>query len=708
MNQLVHEFGRRESIGGLYKRIKFRHLFVFFILCRIPYLITLYPGSMLYDSASSIAQFYGIATHTQSVTAASELLYTDHHLILFTFFMGGFIKLGELLGSQNLGFFLYILLQMAVSNLIFSYFLTTIQDEVSPAGFWFAVLLYALLPHISLWQLTMSKDSCFSAFVLLFCCCVYRALRTDSVSAPDRRLKFLLYLCALLCCFTKHQGAYLIIAVSVVFLIAYRKRHLRMAAILMLMGIFYLTVYSNLILPLCQVSKTGKQEALGFMFQQTARYVVDHPDDITEGERQAIDHILPYDRLAELYDPGLQDPVKFEYNQSASREDLSNYLRAWFSMFFRHPASYFNASLDVFGDYFRAFGHSMLYCLTPIQDNSIVRANPVLDLYNTASQSDLDALGQGLSRLASLPALHFFFCYPCFSWSFVAFFLILLFRKKTAAVVALTPVALSLCILLISPDLEYRYFLPITYAWPVTAALALAPGGHGIAGVPSAGKKRKWLCLAAAVTGTLLLFVFCREVDPTVVNSIRVPAVVYSDEPVRFTVETSAGAKHLFLYAEDGSNAGSWHARPANSRVSGGVRLWTVEKFFYKPGDRTITFRAGETATPTDSSKSVQFSLRDASAVIGVDAGDDVAKGTEMTFTVETTPVANYLMMYMENGDLVKQWKADELNSTVEGDKRIWTVRYAFAAPGQRVMSFKTGMTPTPTDCSMTICFTVF
>ena len=184
--------------------------------------------------------------------------------------------------------------------------------------------------------------------------------------------------------------------------------------------------------------------------------------------------------------------------------------------------------------------------------------------------------------------------------------------------------------------------------------------------------------------------------------------MVYSDEPVRFTVETSAGAKHLFLYAEDGSNAGSWHARPANSRVSGGVRLWTVEKFFYKPGDRTITFRAGETATPTDSSKSVQFSLRDASAVIGVDAGDDVAKGTEMTFTVETTPVANYLMMYMENGDLVKQWKADELNSTVEGDKRIWTVRYAFAAPGQRVMSFKTGMTPTPTDCSMTICFTVF
>ena len=47
--------------------------------------------------------------------------------------------------------------------------------------------------------------------------------------------------------------------------------------------------------------------------QQTARYLKEYPDDVTKEEAKAIDGVMKYDEIADLYNPELSDPVKATY-----------------------------------------------------------------------------------------------------------------------------------------------------------------------------------------------------------------------------------------------------------------------------------------------------------------------------------------------------------------------------------------------------------
>ena len=67
------------------------------------------------------------------------------------------------------------------------------------------------------------------------------------------------------------------------------------------------------LLPTWGVALSGRQEKLGTLFQQTARFVRDYPEEVTDVERKTIDAVLPFDSLASAYQPALQDAVKFMY-----------------------------------------------------------------------------------------------------------------------------------------------------------------------------------------------------------------------------------------------------------------------------------------------------------------------------------------------------------------------------------------------------------
>ena len=88
----------------------------------------------------------------------------------------------------------------------------------------------------------------------------------------------------------------------------------------------------------------GKREMLSIPFQMTARYVKEHPDDITEEESEVIDKMLYMETLAERYDPVSADPVKgFAFYEIHNTSDYLDYIRVWFTQGCRHPGSYVNA-----------------------------------------------------------------------------------------------------------------------------------------------------------------------------------------------------------------------------------------------------------------------------------------------------------------------------------------------------------------------------
>ena len=93
----------------------------------------------------------------------------------------------------------------------------------------------------------------------------------------------------------------------------------------------------------------GKREMLSIPFQMTARYVKEHPDDITEEESEVIDKMLYMETLAERYDPVSADPVKgFAFYEIHNTPDYLDYIRVWFRQGCRHPGSYVNAFFERF------------------------------------------------------------------------------------------------------------------------------------------------------------------------------------------------------------------------------------------------------------------------------------------------------------------------------------------------------------------------
>ncbi len=88
------------------------------------------------------------------------------------------------------------------------------------------------------------------------------------------------------------------------------------------------------------------REALSLPFQQTARYITEYGDEVTDEEKKAIDAILDYDSLAEKYDPRISDPVKNTFRKDSTKEDLINYFKVWLQQIKKHTLTYFKATMN--------------------------------------------------------------------------------------------------------------------------------------------------------------------------------------------------------------------------------------------------------------------------------------------------------------------------------------------------------------------------
>ena len=94
-------------------------------------------------------------------------------------------------------------------------------------------------------------------------------------------------------------------------------------------------------------------EAMSIPFQQTARYVCEYEDEVTEYERQVLDDVLNFEGM-KSYQPNISDPIKILYRGG----DLTDYMKIWVQMFFKHPGCYVAAFVN------KGYGY-----LAPVEQN---------------------------------------------------------------------------------------------------------------------------------------------------------------------------------------------------------------------------------------------------------------------------------------------------------------------------------------------------
>ena len=446
----------------------------------VPWLLAFYPASMNWDTYYQIAMFSGETPvwvipygPTGSIV---DHAFSDHHPFFDTLIYGAFAQFGRILsGDWNLGVFLFVLIQASGMAISFTASISYFAKKGCPCLLLVAVyLFFALIPFIPAWAGTMVKDTLFSWLYVPYFLLLYMIL--SSRGKIDQKAVALFIVLGLLLCLTKKTGPYIVIPTAIAFALFYRKGVVYCFAQAILSIVLMWVVLPQLVFPAFDVIPGGKQEALGALFQQTARYVVDHPDEVTQQEKEVIDAVIGYDDLAARYDYLNADTVKFWYRyNTVTDEDMRNYYEVWLTQGLRHPGSYISSWLATSGSYFAESGTLNLLESTSDVEHSGTELLSRPGVFNSLRCFLLNSYHSA----KNVPIVNYAFSVALYSFLIPACSLFVAVCRRRDLLPLFIPVLLSLASCAMTPCFDTRYALPLIYTAPllVCAVLTVVQGG---------------------------------------------------------------------------------------------------------------------------------------------------------------------------------------------------------------------------------------
>ena len=294
----------------------------------IPNYIAYLPGIFTVDAINQLEQF---ASHT----------FTNHHPILTTFIEAPILMIGKHIGHLGIALAFYLLLVFCFSSFILSRGFRWMSRHNTPYAIRMIMLVYfCIYPVWSAYARTLVKDTLFYPVFYLYILFLFDIMidQEQFFSKTSKMMQWIVL--SVLLCLVRHNGFYVAVASIVGFICICKGNRKKCVAVLAGLVIFW-QVYNSM-LPGLGVTPGGKQEMLSIPFQQTARYVKEHKNEVTKEEKAVINKVLDYKTIGKNYDPNLSDPVKNTYK--GKDEYLSEYFKVWWKQFLKHPKTYFDAT----------------------------------------------------------------------------------------------------------------------------------------------------------------------------------------------------------------------------------------------------------------------------------------------------------------------------------------------------------------------------
>ena len=444
------------------------------LACWLPYLIAVFPGTMNWDTAYQIDQCYSDGTVWVIPWAATESVsdahFSDHHPLFDTLLYGAFaLPSDKLFGTWNYGVFAFVVLQSAFTAATFSLATAYLGKVGAPrkltAG---TYLFFCLVPFYPLYAASMVKDSTFAPLFVLYFLMLVECARTrgDFLTGNKRNIACFAII-GLMLALTKKPGLYLVLLSGIALVFVYRKAW---KAYLLQMGV--VTVVMMVLLPLAvfpalHVIPGEKQETLGTLFQQTARFAVQYPNEVTDDERTAIDRVIMFDGIAERYDPYCSDPVKFFYRYDAcTGDDLREYLRVWLDQGLRHPWTYVESVLVTTAPYI-AFDGKL-----EVHENTVDVYADTPRVWQPEALAPLRNALTGLYHwLLDAPVLCLLFRVGLYAFVVPSLVFMAFVMRRSRYVPVFVSLALSLAVCVVTPVFHARYALPLLYLAPLLVGL---------------------------------------------------------------------------------------------------------------------------------------------------------------------------------------------------------------------------------------------
>ena len=355
----VEDF-KLETMGKLRRILKFidEKPFLSSILIIIAfwliYIIAFYPVILSPDPSFQIKQFFNVDTkYAEGVVKLDENVnITNHHPVVHTLLLGECISLGRLIGSDNFGLFIYSMIQIGILSATLSYTIKYLKKvNISLKVRVILLMIYSIVPMFPFYAMSAVKDTIYTSFMILYVIFLYDFITFNKDKKISNIKVIYVILLLLLISLFRNNGIYVIV-LSFPFIIFYSRKNMIKTITIFAIFLSLTTCYSKVILPYFKITNGSIREMLSIPFQQTARYVKNHGDEISEEDKRAIDKILIYDTIAERYQPELSDPVKNKYNKYATSDDLKEYFKAWYRGLTKHPGTYIEATINNTYGYF--------------------------------------------------------------------------------------------------------------------------------------------------------------------------------------------------------------------------------------------------------------------------------------------------------------------------------------------------------------------
>ena len=414
---------------------------------------------MPYDGYRQLNMYYGIEA------------ISNHHPWITTLVIGTLFRIGRTI-SDNFGVFLIIIVFYIFQAYCYAFVCDKIKKWNAPN--WLrrgSLVFFAVVPAFSAYSQTVMKDGIYTAifavFITLFLECLMKQNKELSKRQVFKQYGILL-LVELLVCFTRNNGVYIVLIADIVLMFFVMRQ--RKIVIILLTGLLCMsyTFIGNNVAKSLGVKEGSIREVLSMPFQQTGRYLRDYPDDVSEAEKEAISKVLPYDIIAARYLPELADGVKDVYIESASKQDLINYFKAWFTMFLKHPEVYVSAFLNqTYGYYYPFSNYTELSTF-----QFYIMGEPLdtgeFDIYYVFSPNIRENIIYYTEAWRTLPGLAQIVNPGTYTWILLFMIGYLIYKKQWKKAIPLLPAIMNIAICIVSPVNGYlRYAMPLMACMPI-------------------------------------------------------------------------------------------------------------------------------------------------------------------------------------------------------------------------------------------------
>lgn len=438
------------------------------------YLVAFYPIVLSPDPSWQIKQYFNVPNKYIDwvIQRDPDVFMTTHHPITQTFMLGWAIELGRYLVNDNFGLFIYTIVQTLIYSSVMAYTIKFAKNHNVKNKLCLILLgIYIVVPMFGFYTVSAVKDTLYTAFMILFTLFIYDVI--DKYKDKKISWWYALYLCIvmILASLFRHNGVYVIL-LSLPAVVIYSNPN--RAKLLTATGVFLVAIYSfnNILVPYLGISDGSIREMLSVPFQQTARYVKYHEDDVSEEDKKIIDKVLGYDDLADRYVPDLADKVKNKFNKYTTTDDLKDYFGVWFRGLLKHPTTYIDATLNNMYGYIYPHAHKWYFYYK--YEKIVLEDNLVDYHYNDWSKVLRSVLTRWGYIFPSIPLIGLLSSIGFNFWILVILTCYLVTLRKKKYIIPLIPLYGSFLICLISPANTYfRYTMPYVFALPVICMLLL-------------------------------------------------------------------------------------------------------------------------------------------------------------------------------------------------------------------------------------------